>query len=207
MHVGLSNSKGRKPAIQPWYMYTYIYTRNFPHCSIGPSATFVAWKFQSCQEVSKGNYVTERVVASVFGGFHIFVVYAPYCEVETRSWHWGTRSLGWEVSLLRRLAETHGWVLGLAWYCMLPYWIAFPRASRGTVDEDIECVTPYNTDLLSLWHLSSWQHVIHHQEMLNSHSVFCAHIELSLYYLQLFLTPLLLNRPGLLKPHGHLLRF
>lgn len=150
--------------------------------------------------------MTERVVASVFGGFHIFVVYAPYCEVETRSWHWGTRSLGWEVSLLCRLADTHGWVLGLAWYCMLPYWIAFRRASRGTIDEDMECVTPYNTDLLrllSLWHLSSWQHVIHHQEMLNSHSVSCGHIKLSLYYLQLFLIPLLLNRPALLKPHSH----
>lgn len=53
MHVGLSNSRGRKSAIQPWYVYIYIHTYvcNFPHFSIGPSATFVAWKFQSCQEV------------------------------------------------------------------------------------------------------------------------------------------------------------
>lgn len=201
MHVGLSNSKGRKSAIQPWYMYIYI--RNFPHFSIGPSATFVAWKFQGCQEVKGITWLSVLWLRFLEGSL---------CTI-LRGWN-EKLALGYEIPWMRSIPFTppgrHTPLsvgVGLGWYCMLPYWIAFCRASRGTVDEDMECAKPYNMDLSSLWHLSSWQHVIHHQEMLRSHSVLCAHIELSLYYLQLFLTPLLLNRPGLLKPHGHLLRF
>lgn len=38
MHEGLSNFKGRKSTIQPWYIYIYVTS---PIFSIGPSATFV----------------------------------------------------------------------------------------------------------------------------------------------------------------------
>ena len=149
--------------------------------------------------------MTERVVASVFGGFQNFVVYAPYCEVETRSWDWGTRSLGWEVSLLRRLADTHGWVLGLAWVSIVCSDIELHFVGLRVV----QLTKTWNVPNLIIW-ISRVCDIYRPDNMWfitkRCLTVTVCFVDISSCHCTIsscVLIPLLLNRPALLKPHGH----